>query len=69
MKTIEVFAVNGAEKQALCNDNKIYQIVKFIDGFGDDTDEIDLAKVAIIKIKNDAWLCCDLTAFESATIN
>lgn len=64
-ETADVEAVNIGERTALMTDGRMAEIVKLIDGHGEDTEDESRALAAVARLGDDEWLAIDLGQFET----
>jgi len=54
---------------AVAEDGRLGEITNLFDAEGEDTDDVALAVVAVVKLADDEWCTVDLTAFQPARLN
>lgn len=65
----EISAVNCSERMAVAEDGRLGEITNLFDAEGEDTDDVALAVVAVVKLADDEWCTVDLTGFQPARLN
>lgn len=66
MECIDVVAVSVEQRLAMLDSGEVFDLVEFIDGDGDLTDEPDAAVIVIGQIADGTWLSIDMREFENA---
>ena len=61
-------AVNRHQRIATTDDGRVCEITNFYDCRGDETDDVDAAIAAVVKISERAWMAIDLRLFTSTPL-
>ncbi|PWJ88361.1 hypothetical protein C8D77_11183 [Mesorhizobium loti] len=67
--TVDVAAVNVAQRIAVMDDGATVHLETLLDADGEETDDADEARSAVGQLPDGSWLAVDLTQFETQASN
>lgn len=64
-----IMAIDCAARRAITDDGREGEITDFFDDDGDQTDDLDLAVTAVVKVAEDEWHAVALDEFQTVRMN